>query len=108
MPTNCAQGSMAWDDAEVEYSFQGSFVYSRDASRRLKHGARLGILKGWGRNDSIEWIDVPVFSRSNALKSLNRWFEGLIGNIENPSLTHWRAAGGDEMILLWDDCSPET
>lgn len=103
---NHAQGTAAWDDAGREYVFQGAFADPRDAARALKHGARMGILDGWGKDEAIDWIDVPVFRGSNALKSLGRWFDDQIDAVANPSLTHWRAVSGeDEMIVVWDDCS---
>ena len=46
MQTAFAQGSQASDDAGVEYSFAGALVDLRDAVHALKHGARLGLLKG--------------------------------------------------------------
>ncbi|MBG6215360.1 hypothetical protein RCH23_003300 [Cryobacterium sp. CAN_C3] len=106
MPRNHAQGTDAWDETGIEYSFQGAFVDSRDAARRLKYGARLGVLQDWGTDNSIQWLTVPVFSGSNALKSLHRWFKDQLQGIENPSFTHWlEVSGSGEIILLWDDCS---
>lgn len=104
---NYANGRKAWDEAGEEYLFHGSFVDQRDAARELKYGARLGILEGWGKPDAIEWIDVPTFEGSNALKSLTRWFAEHAATLENPSFTFWEASAGDgKMLLLWDDCSP--
>ncbi|PWC07170.1 hypothetical protein [Mycetocola zhujimingii] len=108
MPTNYAQRREAWDDAGNEYFFEGGFVDKRDAARALKHGAKLGLLKEWGTPDAIVWVAVPAFQGSTALKSLNRWFAEHVARLENPRLTYWTAvAGGDKMLLLWDDCTPD-
>jgi hypothetical protein len=105
--TNYANGSEAWDETGAEYLHIGGFVDPRDAARALKYGARLGILEYWGSPDAIEWIDVPRFEGSNALKSLTRWFAERAATLENPSYTFWEAVAGDgKMLLLWDDCSP--
>jgi hypothetical protein len=107
MLTNYANGREAWDDAGNEYVFCGGFVDQRDAARALKYGARLGILEAWGRSDAIDWIGVPTFEGSNALKSLTRWFAERAATLGNPSFTFWEAVAGDqEKLLLWDDCCP--
>lgn len=107
IPICHAQLSTAWDDIGAEYTFQGSYTDNRDAARAIKHGARLGVLSDWGRDDSITWIDIPVFEGSKALKGLSRWVDALVSRVANPSLSHWRAVAGDnEMILIWDDCTP--
>jgi hypothetical protein len=105
VPTDYAQGSRAWDDAGAEYSFSGAFLDLGDAVRALKHGTRLGLLKGWGTADAIVWFSVPVFEGSRALKALNRWFTESVSSLDSPSFTHWLAVAGDRaMILVWDDC----
>jgi hypothetical protein len=105
MPRSVASDLRAWDRWGEEFTLIGSSCEIEKVAREIKRGASVGLVRVWGIDGSIDWIDSGLDEVRGSSRNSFRWLREQ--GLENVDLSLWRReTDGTMLVLGWVECEP--